>query len=157
MLLFFFLLCWWISSFSNTVKMTKLRYLNLLMVTDEATSVTSMACKLQMLRGWSFTPSCCQNVDWRQCVEMLCSYPSLVPTSLFNLAPRRKAAEVLAWIIPLSPCLSSIFSPTWGVLQTLHHSKDHSNLQEVVLLQGSIPWEYTVCSKHLMVVTIPVP
>lgn len=44
------------------------------MVTDEATAVTSMACKLQMLTGWAFLSSFCQNVYWKQPEEICCTY-----------------------------------------------------------------------------------
>lgn len=89
----------------------------------------------------------CRNVLF---IPFPCAHISL------QFGTMEEGTEVLAYIIPLTPCLSRIFSPTWGVLQMLHHSKVQSSLQEIVLLQGSSPWEYTVHSKHLIVVTVPV-
>lgn len=154
---FFFLLCWWISSCSTSVKMTKLSYLNSLMVTDEATFVTSMACELQMLKRVilhiKLLPKCWLKAMCRNVLFIL--FPCAYLSSIWHHG--RRQLKFLHKSFPSVPASPAYFHPPEEYQsQMLHHSKVHSTLQEIVLFQGNIPWAYTVHSRCLMAVTVPV-
>lgn len=116
-----------------------------MMAIDEATSVTSVACKLQMLTG----------ATWRNLLlrKFLCAY---IICSL-QLGITEKCSLISCTDdSPWSSPRCSIFSSSWGTLQILHHFEVLSYLPEILWIQGNILWECILCSKHHMVVTIPV-